>query len=72
MLRSLLQDDPDPSILWAVPPVALLYVPIVATNATTWALAAVHLRWWTIFAIACYFSAGLLAASCKFEAFSRY
>ena len=57
---------------WAVPPVALLYSPIVATNAASWALVAVYLRWWTFLAAACYFSAGLLAARPYFGAFSSF
>ena len=64
------QDDPDPPMFWAVLPVALLYAPAVATNAASWALAAVHLRWWTFLAVFLYFLPGLLAAATYFGAFS--
>ncbi len=47
------QDDPDPPMLWAVLPLALLYAPAVATNAASWALAAVYLWWRTFLAVAC-------------------
>ncbi len=50
-------------MVWAVPPVALLYVIIVVTNATTWAVVSVFLRWWAILAIVCFLSIGLFAAS---------
>lgn len=39
-------DDPDPSVLWALPPVFLLYSLVVSINVTSLALVLVYARMW--------------------------
>ncbi len=56
------QDEPEPSLVWAVPPVYSLYLLMVAVNALTWSLVFVYARAWGAVLIASFLAYSLGAA----------